>query len=131
MELTTKEQQAKMLEQGGPNAAREDRDSFKTVPYEVHRLNWTGIEIEVRYAPEWLALSVAGHSVAHLEIEAVQPERAALPITETGYRSHFTSKAAVESYGGPLDFAKAWIEDEAANPEWQAREASHRQMSLF
>lgn len=131
MEMTTKEQQAKMREEGRADVAREDHDIVKTVPYEVHRLNWTGIEIEVRYAPEWLALSVTGHSVAHLEIEAVQPERAVLPITETGYRSHFTSQAAVESYGGPLDFAKAWIQAEAASPEWQAREASHRQMSLF
>lgn len=131
---------AKFLEEGTIAAAAgaletapdpEDYVIERAFPYQVHRLIWTGIEIEVRYAPAWLGMTGPGLDVAHLEIETIQPQRAPLPITETGYRSHFTSKAAVESYGGPLDFAKAWIEDEAASPEWLAHEASHRQMSLF
>lgn len=103
----------------------------RAFPYEIHRIEWNGIGIEVRYAPEWLAMHDTDCDVAHVEIEAVQPQRTPLPITETGYRSHFTSKATVESYGGPVAFAQAWIQAEAAKPAWQTRQASQRQMSLF
>ncbi len=108
-----------------------DYKVVKVFPYELHRIEWNGISIEVRYAPEWLAMHDTDYDVAHVEIEAVQPQRTPLPITETGYKSHFTSKAVIDGYGGPVAFAQTWIHAEAAKPEWQAREASQRQMSLF
>lgn len=103
----------------------------KAFPYELHRIEWNGIGIEVRYAPEWLALHDTDYDVAHVEIEAVAPRRAPLPITETGYRSHFTSKAVIDSYGGAVAFARAWIQAEEGKSEWQAFAQSRRQMTLF
>jgi len=51
--------------------------------YEVHTCVWQEIEIELKYWPlKWTVIS-------HLEIRSVSPEKAPLPITETGYKSHF------------------------------------------
>lgn len=54
-----------------------------------------------------------------------------LPVTETGYRSHFTSREAVEAEGGPVAYARKWLDCEAMSDAWKAREAAARQMSLF
>ncbi|MET4898526.1 hypothetical protein RN629_15425 [Sphingomonadaceae bacterium jetA1] len=61
-----------------------------------YRLDWQGIEIEARYWPiKWGA-------IAHLEIESVAPERAPLPISATGYRSHFHQPGTIEANGGAV-----------------------------
>lgn len=93
---------------------------------QIHRLTWRGIEIEARYTPlQWKV-------IAHLEIESVSPERAPLPITETGYRSHFHQPGTVEANGGDVVAQViAWLDEEAAKPEWKRHVESCRQFSLF
>ena len=85
-----------------------------------------GIEIEARYWPrKW---SVA----AHLEIESIRPERAPLPITETGYRSHFHPPGTIEARGGDVVAQViAWLDDEAMSPVWRERAEASRQGELF
>ncbi|HEX4294772.1 MAG TPA: hypothetical protein VHZ29_11610, partial [Rhizomicrobium sp.] len=68
---------------------------------------------------------------AHLELEAVAPERVALPVTDTGYRSQFLSPRVVEQAGGPVAYARAWLEDAAKAPAWKKRAEQSRQLSLF
>ena len=49
-----------------------------------------------------------GHlGVAHLDITTIEPPRAPLPITETGYRSHFLHPDEVAAYGGPEAFCQS------------------------
>jgi hypothetical protein len=78
----------------------------------------------------WLGMDI-GYDTAHLEIESIAPERAHLPITETGYRSHFTSPDSVAAYGGPVAFVEAWLETESQAPDWRREEQQRRQLSLF
>ena len=52
-------------------------------------------------------------------------------MTETGYRSHFIGATVIDEEGGPLAFARAWLDQAADTPEWKAREAAARQFSLF
>jgi hypothetical protein len=68
---------------------------------------------------------------AHLEVQRVAPEWAMLPITETGYRSHFLPRGTAENAGGPVAYVKAWLEEAAKAPDWKRREAASRQPSLF
>jgi hypothetical protein len=93
---------------------------------QIHRLTWRGIEIEARYTPlQWKV-------IAHLEIESVAPERAPLPITETGYRSHFHQPGTVEANGGDVVAqVTAWLDEEAEKLEWKRHVESCRQFSLF
>lgn len=97
---------------------------------ETFRTVWSGISIEIRWEPNWLNIN-AGIDAGHIEIESVAPERAPLPITETGYRSHFTSPATVAAYGGPVAFVEAWLETESQAPDWRLQEQAGRQFSLF
>ncbi|HEY2034444.1 MAG TPA: hypothetical protein VGH02_12230 [Rhizomicrobium sp.] len=98
---------------------------------ETFRIVWSGITIEVRWEPSWLNITGSGYDTAHLAIESVSPERARLPITETGYRSHFTSPETVAAYGGPVAYVEAWLETESLAPDWRREEQERRQLSLF
>lgn len=102
-----------------------------TGTYDVYPLQWRGIAIEVRFASNWLNMAAKGYDTAHIEVESLDPERAPLPISETGYRSHFTTAETVAAYGGPVAFVTTWIEEEAARPAWKAYEARSRQLTLF
>lgn len=99
---------------------------------EHHETVWNGVTITISYEPRWLSLADDyGLDTAHLEIEAVAPERAPLPITETGYRSHFTTAHAVAAMGGPVALVRTWLDEEAASPAWQRQAAAARQLTLF
>lgn len=93
---------------------------------QVHRFTWQCIEIEAIYWPRrWGA-------IAHLEIRSIEPPRAPLPITETGYKSHFHPYGTAEANGGDVVAQiRAWLDEEAAKPEWQRYVEASRQGELF
>lgn len=93
---------------------------------QTYRFIWQGIDIEATYTPRKWSI------IAHLEIRSITPERAPLPITETGYRSHFHPIGTVEAHGGDVVAqVTAWLDEEAAKPEWQAHQQRRRQGELF
>jgi hypothetical protein len=95
-------------------------------PPQIHRFTWQGIEIEASYWP------IKWGITAHLEIRSIHPERAPLPITETGYRSHFHPCGTVEANGGDVVAqVTAWLDEEAAKPAWRRYVEASRQLSLF
>lgn len=97
---------------------------------ETHTIIWRGIIVEVSYEAQWLG-SDGPFSSAHLQLNVIEPEGAILPVTETGYRSHFTDRAIIEEAGGPVAFVKAWLDCEANSQDWKNKEAAARQMTLF
>ena len=97
---------------------------------ETSLLNWNGITLEIRYEPNWLNIETT-FDPAHLEVESIDPPRAALPITETGYLSHFTSRETVAAYGGAVAFVEAWLETESQAPDWRIVQQQQQQLSLF
>lgn len=95
-------------------------------------IDWQGIALSVSYEPSYFGLGgTSDYAVAHLQIWAVKPERAALPITETGYRSHFLHPSFVDEAGGPVPYVLAWLDAEAQTPAWRHRADQARQLSLF
>jgi hypothetical protein len=98
----------------------------------VARLEWQGIAVSVSYEPNWSRVTAASDAAtAHLEIRAVSPEQTPLPVTDTGYRSHFLPRGIVENAGGAVAYAKAWLDDAAKSPAWKKREQQSRQLCLF
>lgn len=93
----------------------------------VETLDWRGLLIQISYEPRWLD----GDFIAHLQLETVEPVRAPLPVTETGYRSHFIPQGSVEELGGPSAYALAWLDHEAKRNRWSEIEDAARQFSLF
>lgn len=94
-------------------------------PYQISRIRWQGIKIEIRYTPDW-----GGGYTAHLELQSI-PKRTPLPVTETGYRSYFHPQGIVEEAGGAEAFVTAWLDHEARKPAWRAQQDAGRQLSLF
>lgn len=97
------------------------------------RLDWRGVTVSVSYEQDWLGMSKRSPeaATAHLEVRGVSPDWALLPITETGFRSHFFSAEAVEGAGGPLAYVRAWLDEAAESPAWQKQEQQSRQLNLF
>ena len=85
---------------------------------EKYYMTWRGIALEITFTPKKFGL------VDHIEI--MSEGRAPLPVTETGYRSHFIPAGAVATHGGAVAFVTAWLEHEAARTGW-----SGAQLSLF
>ena len=95
------------------------------------QIKWRGIEIRIRWEENWLNLSSPKYDVAHLDIESILPCRARLPITYTGYKSHFTTPAEIKEYGGPVAFVTQWLNEAAKASNWKEEHANNQQLSLF
>lgn len=94
---------------------------------EIHTFTWEGIEIELTHVPE-----AYGGAIAHLEVRSINPERAPLPIAETGYRSHFHPVGTVEvGEGNLVEQVTAWLDEEAKSKAWKKYVEDSRQYSLF
>ena len=93
--------------------------------YQSYRLDWRGLEIEIRYCPDW----TSSIHIAHIEVESLC--RSPLPITETGYRSLFTNADLVEKLGGVVSFVEHWLNEEAEDAGWKSGEDRRRQFSLL
>jgi hypothetical protein len=84
------------------------------------------IEILITLKPDYFK------DVAHLEIRSIAPERAPLPITEIGYRSHFFHTNDIDlSEFDPVAEVRRWIEREAKSRTWQKSALANCQMALF
>lgn len=93
---------------------------------QIFHLTWQGIEIEAAYTP--LLFGV----IAHLVIQSNRPHRAPLPISETGFRSHYHQPGTIEAHGGDVVAQViAWLDEEARKPAWQRHVEKHRQGELF
>ena len=103
----------------------DDGDADRCVS--VESIDWHGIAIEVRYEANYLGLA----DMAHLSITSLSPTMAPLPITETGYRSHFLDGADVDIEGGPVAFVRRWLDSEAQSSSWVEAVSAARQFSLF
>ena len=67
----------------------------------------------------------------HIEVESIAPKKAPLPITETGYRSHFLSPLDLINAGGAVTFVEAWIADECKGKAWTKSATAAAQGDLF
>src|SRR5208282_1849406 len=79
-----------------------------------------------RLRTQWLPPHILGEDLAHLEVRSIHPQDAPLPITETGYRSHFIAASAVGAAGGPAAYVDAWLTAEGDSPAWRERDQAAR-----
>lgn len=84
--------------------------------------DWQGIPIDVSVEENWL-----NSDTCHMEVRA--PEK--LPITETGYRSHFLSPETMAEFETPEAYVRAWLDEAAQSKEWKAHWEARKQLSLF
>jgi len=101
--------------------------------YQRFEIQWQGLAIEILYCADWLdsLREIYGYSLSHLQVRTIQPNRGPLPLTETGYFSHFDRPENIEARGGPDNFVRAWLDEAAQSPEWKKQQKNQRQLSLF
>ncbi len=92
---------------------------------------WRGINVTVRYNSCYFKspYQTSGFSIAHLEV--ITANKAPLPFTESGYRSHFTDASEIEEYDTPIDFVKAWLVATAKSKQWKKNHGQRNQLTLF
>ncbi len=79
---------------------------------EQHKIIWRGIEIEITFTPEKFGI------IDHIELRT--QNKTPLPVTETGYRSHFIQAGTVLHFGGAIAFVTAWLDHEAGCAAWNS-----------
>lgn len=89
----------------------------------TYRIEWNGIGIAIRHVENRWSL------IDHIEITS--DRKLPIPITETGYRSHFLSRHEIEIHGNAEGYVKAWLEEAVRSPEWKAFLQNGNQLSLF
>lgn len=92
-----------------------------------HRLIWQDYVIELVHTANWCAQI----GLDHLSITCLSPERAALPITETGYKSAFLHGDLIIRAGGAVAYVQAWLDEASQSSEWKAQAEAACQGSLF
>jgi len=84
---------------------------------------WRGTRIEITYVTGYFS------GMDHIEIHT--ENRMPIPITETGYKSHFFPTGGLGEFQTTVDYVRAWLEHEAKSKAWNAQEFASRQLSLF
>ena len=90
--------------------------------FETATLTWRSIDIETscKYAHP-----IEGF--CHIEVRCAER----LPITETGYKSHFMPMVELEGVESHTTYIAAWLEHAAQSKDWQRYVESRRQGDLF
>ena len=89
------------------------------------KIEWRGILLVIRHQHDYL-----WPGTSHVEVHVVRPKRAVIPITETGYRSHFIDREELSLAGGAVTFVIAWLDREAARRKWQRAEIEAQQLKF-
>ena len=92
----------------------------------TYRIEWRGIRLVLRHQLDYL-----WPGTSHIEVTVVTPQHAVIPITETGYRSHFIGTLELINAGGAVTFVTAWLDREAKSKSWIMRELRVTQDDLF
>jgi hypothetical protein len=97
-----------------------------------YEINWRNpvtaetVRIRITHARDYLV-----QGTDHIEVESIMPKKAPLPITATGYLSHFIAPLQLINAGGPVTFVTAWIDNEARGKTWLKQAATKAQADLF
>ncbi len=67
----------------------------------------------------------------HIEIHVITPKTAAIPLTDTGYRSRFIDGEQLKEAGGVRRFVELWLAAESRSKEWQKKDLARQQGDLF
>lgn len=92
----------------------------------IHRFAWREFKLRAKHTPDYL-----NDGWSHIELRLVAPKGAPLPITATGYRSHFLAETELIEAGGVLAYVRAWLDREARTKSWAKAEFLWRQRDLF
>lgn len=78
----------------------------------------------------YFSFNTGEYHVEHLEIK--RKDKGQLPITKTGYKSHFmTHPDVINDYGGVENYVRAWLNEDAQSQSWKKYIEDCKQLTLF
>lgn len=92
----------------------------------VQKFTWRDVEMTATHTPDYIS---AGWS--HLELRVIKPKGKPVPITSTGYLSHFLDEDLLKAAGGPAAFFLAWLDRDADTKAYNIALAKWQQLDLF
>ena len=92
----------------------------------TERFTWHGIEMSATHTPNYISTDWS-----HIELRVVKPKGVPVPITDTGYLSHFLDANELRANGGAVAFFLAWLDHEANSKAYAKALAKWRQLDLF
>jgi len=97
---------------------------------EIIQITWQNIPIEISYNNNWsdAYLNVYGYALAHIEL--CSENDVPLPMTPTGYRSHFISDPKIVDFGGAKKYVLDWLNHTAQSKKWKKYIAQSCQLTL-
>jgi len=109
----------------------QDTETPERCEYLTYAATWQGITLQIRHCPCWFSMPDDDFVTQHIEVRS--QDKRILPITETGYRSHFMNgaEALTEFENDPVAFVLWWLDETAKAPEWRAKQEADRQLSFF
>lgn len=123
---------AEIARQPGQKRASADKLGGNAPRKMLYEITWINpltsqsVKIRITHSRDYLA-----SGTDHIEIESIAPKKAPLPMTETGYRSHFVPPLDLMNAGGPVTFVTAWLDQEAKGKAWTKATTSKAQGDLF
>ena len=95
-------------------------------------IKWRDYLIEVSFRRDpYNLVKIYDKRLDHIGIKCLEPDCHPLPVTSTGYRSHFIREDDIEQYESVEDFVIQWLDHEAKKAEWAKMEIKARQGNLF
>lgn len=92
----------------------------------TRRVIWRDVTCRVRHTRDYI---FAGSD--HVEVMVLSPKGALLPISATGYLSHFIDADELRSAGGAVRFVVDWLDREANTARFRKADFKSRQLNLF
>lgn len=100
--------------------------STRRVRKTVQRFTWRGIAMTATHTPNYV-----NDGWSHIELRVLRPKGIPVPITDTGYRSHFLDGDDVAAAGGAAAYFRTWLEREARSKAYLKALANWQQLDLF
>jgi hypothetical protein len=95
-------------------------------PKQTFPLTWRGIRCRVSHERNYI-----NEGWSHLELRVTSRDAPPLPITATGYLSHFLAEDDLKAAGGPMAYFTAWLDREACNKRYLKSLADWQQLRLL
>jgi hypothetical protein len=89
------------------------------------RLTVEGQEMVVDYQPHWMK------DTGHFEFRSPHNPPRRIPVSETGYRSHFGGMDEIEAADSPQDYARMVVLGQLRGASKAQRDTAEDQLSLF
>tara|TARA_R110000787_G_scaffold16622_17_gene50519 strand:- start:13148 stop:13456 length:309 start_codon:yes stop_codon:yes gene_type:complete len=90
----------------------------------IYNRKWRGIDLTITHKRNWCC-----GELDHIELRSAG--NAPLPVTETGYKSHFLHPDCLTDYSDAASYVMAWLDHAANCKTWTRKEGATRQLSLF